>query len=103
LSKAVLPKGLPKRKAFLHNEVSPKFLEYGRGFDRPRSVVQLNRIKIMSGSYRKLFRESHRDFRLKPWQPGHDTSFEVRPLSLTPSSSKIMRIKDQQKSNETKS
>ena len=48
----------------------------------------------MSGSYRKLFRESHRDLRLRPWQPGSDTRFEVRPLSLTPASSKIMRIKD---------
>lgn len=48
----------------------------------------------MSGSYRKLFRESHRELRLKQWQPGHDTSFEVRPLSLTPADSKIIRIKD---------
>jgi hypothetical protein len=48
----------------------------------------------MSGSYRKLFRESHRDLRLKQWQPGHDTTFEVRPLSLTPATSKIIRIKD---------
>ena len=48
----------------------------------------------MSGSYRKLFRESHRELRLKPWQPGHDGTFEVRPLSLTPHPSKIIRIKD---------
>ena len=56
----------------------------------------------MSGSYRKLFRECHRDLRLKPWQPGNDTTFEVRPLSLTPSTARIMRIKDPSKSNESK-
>lgn len=48
----------------------------------------------MSGSYRKLFRESHRELRLKQWQPGHDSTYEVRHLSLTPLSSKIIRIKD---------
>ena len=48
----------------------------------------------MPASYRKLFRESHRDLRLRQWQPGHDTSCEVRPLSLTPTASKIIRIKD---------
>lgn len=57
----------------------------------------------MAGSYRKLFRESHRELRLKQFQPGHDTSFEVRPLSLTPATSRIMRIKDSSKAaNESK-
>lgn len=56
----------------------------------------------MSGSYRKLFRESHRELRLKQWQPGHDTTFEVRPLSLTPAPVKIMRIKDTPDKDERK-
>jgi hypothetical protein len=55
----------------------------------------------MSGSYRKLFRESHREPRLKQWQPGHDTTVEVRPLSLTPAAPKFIRIKDD-KTHETK-
>jgi hypothetical protein len=55
----------------------------------------------MSGSFRKLYRESHRDLRLKVWQPGHDTTVEVRPMSLTPSSPKVIRIKDP-KINEAK-
>lgn len=45
------------------------------------------------GIMRKIFREAHREPRLKP-QLGHDTSFEVRPLSLTPASSKFIRVKD---------
>src|SRR5688572_9878153 len=56
----------------------------------------------MSGSYRKLFRESHRELRLKQWQPGHDTTFEVRPLSLTPAPVKLMRIKDTSDKHERK-
>ena len=58
----------------------------------------------MSASSRKLFREYHRELRLKQFQPGNDTTFEVRPLSLTPSQSKIINIKDSnsQKSNESK-
>ena len=43
---------------------------------------------------RKLFREAHREVRLKNLQPGTDSSLEVRPLSLTPSATKLIRIKD---------
>ncbi len=50
---------------------------------------------------RKLFREAHREVRLKNLQPGPDTSLEVRPLSLTPNATKLIRIKDT-KSHESK-
>jgi hypothetical protein len=43
---------------------------------------------------RKLFREAHREVRLKNLQPGPDTSLEVRPLALTPNATKLIRIKD---------
>jgi hypothetical protein len=59
----------------------------------------------MSASHKKLlFREYHRDLRLKQFQPGNDTSFEVRPLSLTPITSKIINIKDSNspKNNDSK-
>jgi hypothetical protein len=50
---------------------------------------------------RKLFREAHRELRLKTLQPLTDNSLEVRPLSLTPNGSKLIRIKDT-KSHESK-
>jgi hypothetical protein len=76
----------------VHNPAFEKILRIN---DEPASsIVTVGFNAHMSGSYRKLFRESHRDLRLKQWQPGHDTTFEVRPLSLTPTPVKIMRIKD---------
>lgn len=68
----------------------------------PSSKNNVRRNAHMSGSYRKLFRESHRDLRLKQWQPGHDTTVEVRPLSLTPNAVKIIRIKDTPLKHESK-
>jgi hypothetical protein len=50
---------------------------------------------------RKLYREAHRELRLKTLQPLPDNAFEVRPLSLTPNASKLIRIKDT-KSHESK-
>jgi hypothetical protein len=48
----------------------------------------------MSASIKKLFRESHRNVRLRPMRPGHCDAEEVRPLSLTPALEKIINIKD---------
>jgi len=67
----------------------PKF-----GINHGSPPSERDSIAAMSGSYRKLFRESHREPRLRTWQPGFDTSFEVRPLTLTPADAKVIRIKD---------
>jgi hypothetical protein len=43
---------------------------------------------------RKLFRESHRDLRLRPLRFGETLDEEVRPLSLTAPLQKLITIKD---------
>jgi hypothetical protein len=43
---------------------------------------------------RKLFRESHREFRLRPLRFGETVDEEVRPLSLTAPLQKLITIKD---------
>jgi hypothetical protein len=43
---------------------------------------------------RKLFRESHRDLRLRPLRLGQTMDEEVRPLSLTAPLQKLITIKD---------
>jgi hypothetical protein len=42
----------------------------------------------------KLFRESHREIRLRPFRPGLNEAEEVRPLSLTVALEKIINVKD---------
>lgn len=44
--------------------------------------------------HQKLFRESHREIRLRPLTWGHSHEVEVRRLSLTPPAEKIMHVKD---------
>jgi hypothetical protein len=55
----------------------------------------------MSAKAGKLFRESHRDARLRQFHAGHN-EHEVRPLSLTLPESKIIKIKDTIPANERK-
>jgi hypothetical protein len=43
---------------------------------------------------RKLFRESHRDLRLRPLRLGDGVGESVRPLSLTAPLQKLITIKD---------
>jgi hypothetical protein len=43
---------------------------------------------------RKLFRELHRDLRLRPLRLGVSVDEEVRPLSLTAPLQKLITIKD---------
>ena len=76
----------------LQDEIPPDY--WNNGAEWSVQGGQWFHSEIMSGSFRKLFRESHRDLRLKQWQPGHDTTVEVRPMSLTPSAPKLIRIKD---------
>jgi hypothetical protein len=43
---------------------------------------------------RKLFRESHRELRLRPLRFGETVDEQVRPLSLTAPLQKLITIKD---------
>jgi hypothetical protein len=45
-------------------------------------------------SVRKLFREFHRDARLRPLRFGETVDEEVRPLALTAPLQKLITIKD---------
>jgi hypothetical protein len=59
----------------------------------------LARVELPFGSMpavnvRKLFRESHRDLRLRPMRFGQSVAEEVRPLSLTAPLQKLITIKD---------
>ena len=42
----------------------------------------------------RLFRETHRAARLRPWVPGQNEAEDVRALRLTPALEKIINIKD---------
>jgi hypothetical protein len=55
----------------------------------------------MSAKLGKLFRESHRDARLRQIHAASNEP-EVRPLSLTLPESKIIKIKDSHPANERK-
>ena len=45
-------------------------------------------------NFRKLFRETHRDLRLRPLRLGESVDERVRPLALTAPLQKIITIKD---------
>jgi hypothetical protein len=45
-------------------------------------------------SFRKLFRELHRDLRLRPLRLGETVDEDVRPLALTAPLQKLITIKD---------
>lgn len=48
----------------------------------------------MSASNFRMFRETHREERLRPLLSGRDAEVAVRPLSLTVRLQKIINIKD---------
>ena len=58
------------------------------------SAVELPFGNMPAVNVRKLFRESHRDLRLRPLRLGETVDEEVRPLSLTAPLQKIITIKD---------
>jgi hypothetical protein len=45
-------------------------------------------------SFRKLFRELHRDLRLRPLRFGQSVDEDVRPLALTAPLQKLITIKE---------
>ncbi len=48
----------------------------------------------MSASFKKFFRESHRETRLRHMRLGENWHHEVRSLRLTPKPVKVLNIKD---------
>jgi hypothetical protein len=49
----------------------------------------------MSASFRKFYRESHRDTRLQTIQPGREPLPEVRPLALSIPKARVISIKEE--------
>jgi hypothetical protein len=48
----------------------------------------------MSAASVRMFRETHREVRLRPLLSGREPQQDVRPLSLTQPAQKIINIKD---------